>query len=85
MSSQTRYEINPEIVWSNEVKGRVLVINIQKNQDIWLSGFKAGMWRSIWQGFSPLTWKPQSEDSGLDPMKILNEWIDAGLISEAQS
>ncbi len=85
MSLQNRYEINPEIVWNNELKGRVLVIDIQKEEQFWLSGYDAVMWRSIWQGFSPLIWKPQVEESGCDPIEILNGWIKTGLINEVHS
>lgn len=85
MSTQSRYGIKPDTIWSIESKGRILVIDLHNEVNIWLSGYDAIMWRSIWQGISPLTWKTQVEESGFDPMEILNEWINTGLISEVQS
>jgi len=84
MSTQTRYEINPDIIWSNESKGRILMIDLNNKEDIWLDGYKAIMWRSIWLGISPLTWQSQVEEQGSDPLEILAMWVNSGLIREVQ-
>ena len=85
MSVQIRHEINPDIIWSNESKGRILIIDLLKKKEIWLTRSEAIMSRSIWQGISPLIWTPQLEEQGADPMEILNTWINSGLICEVQS
>jgi len=43
------------------------------------------MWRSIWQGISPLIWERQVEEQGNNAMNVLNEWINAGLITVVES
>ena len=85
MISQSKYQINPNIIWVNESKGRVAVINPHTKENIHLKGFEAVMWRSIWQGISPLIWERQVEEQGNNAMNVLNEWINAGLITVVES
>ena len=85
MISQSKYQINPDIIWVNESKGRVAVINPHTKENIHLKGFEAAMWRSIWQGISPLIWERRVEEQGNNAMDVLNEWINAGLITVVES
>ena len=85
MISQSKYQINPDIIWVNESKGRVAVINPHTKENIHLKGFETAMWRSIWQGISPLIWERQVEEQGNNAMNVLNEWINAGLITVVES
>ncbi|MEA3327560.1 MAG: hypothetical protein U9R53_09705 [Chloroflexota bacterium] len=85
MKSQSKYEINPDIIWVNESKGQIAVVIPNKKGSIRLKGFDAAMWRSIWQGISPLMWERQVEEQGKNAMEILTEWINAGLITMVES
>jgi len=42
MISQSKYQINPDIIWVNESKGRVAVINPHTKENIHLKGFECG-------------------------------------------
>jgi len=85
MISQSKYQINPDIIWVNESKGRVAVINPHTKENIHLKGFEAAMWRSIWQGISPLIWARQIEDQSKNTEQILTKWLNAGLITVVES
>lgn len=85
MNSQTKYQINPDIIWVNESKGRIVLIIPDKRESICLNGFDAAMWRSIWQGISPLIWKHPVEEQANNAMDTLKAWINAGLITVVHS
>ena len=85
MISQIKYQINPDIIWVNESNGRIVLIMPDIRESICLNGFDAAMWRSIWQGISPLMRKHPIEEQANNAMDTIKEWIKAGLIKVVHS
>jgi hypothetical protein len=80
----TKYHINPNVVWVDEPPGQIKVLPNAFDDPFYLRGIDAILWRSIWQGFPIVIWRQLALEEGKAIHEIIQRWIASGLIEEGK-